>query len=79
MLNNSVILSIINQSWRWSVFLMFPLLLVAYVELTGVSFAQLDEGTNQHKWVIMLGYLLYVLVWLKLNRHVKAHLEQRSR
>lgn len=78
-LNNSVILSLLGQCWRWSVFLMFPLLLLLYVEVMGVSFSDFDNGVNQHKWLMVLVYLLYVLVWLRFNRHVKAHLEQRRR
>ena len=78
-LNNSVILSLLGQCWRWSVFFMFPLILVLYVEVMGVSFSEFDNGVNQHKWLILLIYLLYVLVWLRVNRQVKAYLEQRRR
>ncbi|ART82804.1 hypothetical protein CBP31_09325 [Oceanisphaera profunda] len=78
-LNNSVIISLLGQCWRWSVFLMFPLLLVLYVQFSGVGFADFDNGINQHKWQIILIYLLYVLLWLRFNRHVKALLEQRRR
>ena len=78
-LHNSVILSLLGRCWRWSVFLMFPLLLMFYVEVMGVSFNDFDDGVNQHKWLIVLFYLLYVLVWLRFNRHVTAFIEQRRR
>lgn len=78
-LNHSVTISLLGQCWRWSVFLMFPLLLVLYVQVRGVDFADLDNGVNQHKWLIILIYLLYVLVWLRFNRQMKIHLEQRRR
>ena len=58
---------------------MFPLLLVLYTQAMGVGFNDFDNGVNQHKWLIILVYLLYVLVWLRFNRHVKARLEQRRR
>ena len=78
-LNHSVIISLLSQCWRWSVFLAFPLLLVLYVQVMGVGFSDFDNGVNQHKWLIILIYLLYVLVWLRFNRQVKIHLEQRRR
>ena len=78
-LNHSLIITLLNQCWRWSVFFMFPLLLVLYVEVMGISFTDFDDGVNQDKWLIVLIYLLYVLVWLRFNRLVKAYLEQRRR
>ncbi|GGB53276.1 hypothetical protein GCM10011502_28100 [Oceanisphaera marina] len=58
---------------------MFPLLVVLYTQLRGVPLAVFDNGVNQHKWLIILFYLLYVLLWLRFNRRVLALLEQRRR
>ncbi|MFD1008796.1 MULTISPECIES: hypothetical protein [Oceanisphaera] len=58
---------------------MFPLMVMLYVQLRGVPLAEFDNGVNQHKWVIILLYLLYVLLWVRFNRQVLAFLEQRRR
>lgn len=58
---------------------MFPLLVMLYTQLRGVPLAVFDSGVNQHKWLIVLFYLLYVLLWLRFNRRVQALLEQRRR
>lgn len=58
---------------------MFPLLVVLYSQLLGLPLAEFDNGVNQHKWLITLLYLLYVLLWLRFNRRVTALLEQRRK
>lgn len=78
-MDNGFLISFLGQCWRWSVLLMFPLLLWLYCQLTGMSLAEFDNGVNQHKWLIMLCYLLYVLLWLRFNRRVLAMLDQRRR
>ncbi|WP_417617855.1 hypothetical protein [Oceanisphaera sp.] len=78
-MNNDFIISLLSQCWRWSVFLMFPLLVVLYTQLRGIPLAVFDNGVNQHKWLIILFYLFYVLLWLRFNRRVLALLEQRRR
>ncbi|MBO1520088.1 hypothetical protein [Oceanisphaera pacifica] len=78
-MNNAFIISLLNQCWRWSVFLMFPLLLLIYVQVRGIPLSAFDNGVNQHKWLIILIYLLYVLLWLRFNRRVTMLLEQRRR
>ncbi|MBL1377030.1 hypothetical protein [Zobellella iuensis] len=60
-------------------FLMFPLLVALYSQLLDLPLAAFDNGVNQHKWLITLLYLLYVLLWLRFNRRVMAMLEQRRR
>ncbi|WP_375055987.1 hypothetical protein [Zobellella sp. DQSA1] len=58
---------------------MFPLLVALYSQLLDLPLADFDNGVNQHKWLIILLYLLYVLLWLRFNRRVMAMLEQRRR
>ncbi|MFP2770181.1 hypothetical protein [Oceanisphaera sp. KMM 10153] len=78
-MDNGLFISFLSQCWRWSVFLMFPLLLFLYSQLRGLPLAEFDNGVNQHKWLIILLYFLYVLLWLRFNRRVLAMLEQRRR
>ncbi|PSJ42444.1 hypothetical protein C7H85_17720 [Zobellella endophytica] len=78
-MDNGLFISFLTQCWRWSVFLMFPLLVALYSQLLGLPLADFDNGVNQHKWLITLLYLLYVLLWLRFNRRVTALLEQRRK
>jgi hypothetical protein len=78
-LDNGLFISFLNLCWRWSVFLMFPLLVLLYSQLLGLPLAEFDNGVNHHKWLITLLYLLYVLLWLRFDRRVTALLEQRRR
>ncbi|MBM7456160.1 hypothetical protein HNR62_002041 [Oceanisphaera litoralis] len=78
-MDNGFFIAFLGHCWRWSVFLMFPLLLFLYSQVSGLPLAEFDNGVNQHKWLIMLCYLLYVLLWLRFNRRVLAMLEQRRR
>ena len=37
------------------------------------------DRVNSHKWVVLAAYLLYVLIWLLLNRYLELFLRQRGR
>lgn len=78
-MDNGFWISLLALGWRWSVFLMFPLLVFGYGQVLDLPLAFFDQGVNRHKWLITLLYLLYVLLWLRFNRRVKALLEQRRR
>lgn len=65
--------------WRASLLYIFPLLMWVYCRITGIGFAELDTGVNNHKWVVLGIYLIYVLLWLLLNRYLELLLRQRSR
>ncbi|MDP5293576.1 hypothetical protein Q9290_14940 [Oceanimonas sp. CHS3-5] len=76
-MNDNVLTSALVLCWRWSVFLMFPLLVFGYVEILGVPLAEFDNGVNHHKWLLVAFYLLYVLLWWRLNRRVLALITRR--
>ncbi len=78
-MENSLFISLLALIWRWSVFLMFPLLVIVYSLLTGLPLADFDNGVNRHKWLIVMLYLLYVGVWLKYNPRVSMYLERWGR
>ncbi|WP_019935099.1 hypothetical protein [Oceanimonas smirnovii] len=69
-MNDSFIIKLLTITWRWSVFLMFPVLIFGYVELTGLSLSEFDTGVNHHKWLLVSLYFLYVLLWWRLNLRV---------
>lgn len=75
-MNNNFLIFLLTYSWRWSVFLMFPLLLTGYVQLSGHALSDFDQGVNSHKWLIVVLYLVYVVLWLRLNRRVRVLLAQ---
>ncbi|NLJ93465.1 MAG: hypothetical protein GX324_10490 [Aeromonadales bacterium] len=75
-MNNNFFIFLLTYSWRWSVFIMFPLLLTLYVQFSGHALSDFDQGVNSHKWLIVGLYLGYVLIWLRLNRRVRVQLEQ---
>lgn len=65
--------------WRASLLYIFPLLMWLYCHLQGIDFEELDIGVNQHKWIVLALYLLYVGGWLLANRYLGMILRQRSR
>lgn len=50
-----------------------------YCRIKGIEFVELDTGVNSHKWVVLAVYLLYVLLWILVNRYLELFLRQRSR
>ncbi|MCC4265205.1 hypothetical protein LL240_12195 [Oceanimonas baumannii] len=77
-MNDSFFISVLAGCWRWSVFLMFPLLVFGYVELTGMPLSEFDNGVNHHKWLLVSLYFLYVLLWWRLNRRVVSLIMRRK-
>lgn len=65
--------------WRASLFYVFPLLMWGYCHIRGIEFAALDNGVNMHKWLVLLAYSVYVVIWLQVNRYLVHFLHQRSR
>lgn len=78
-MENSFLISLLALIWRWSVLLMFPLLVIVYSLLMGLPLADFDDGVNRHKWLIALFYLLYVGLWLKYNPRVSVLLDRWAR
>ncbi|WMC10921.1 hypothetical protein PU634_00725 [Oceanimonas pelagia] len=76
-MNDNLLVSALVLCWRWSVFLMFPLLVFGYVEVLGVPLSDFDNGVNHHKWILVCLYLLYVVLWWRLNRRVLALITRR--
>ncbi|EOD56495.1 hypothetical protein [Aeromonas molluscorum] len=65
--------------WRASLLYVFPLLMWGYCRFKEIEFDELDSGVNNHKWVVLAAYLLYVVVWILINRYLLLFLRQRSR
>lgn len=65
--------------WRASLLYVFPLLMWGYCRFKGIGFDELDTGVNGHKWVVLSSYLLYVVLWLLVNRYLLLFLRQRGR
>lgn len=65
--------------WRASLLYVFPLLMWAYCRIKDIEFAELDTGVNTHKWVVLAAYLIYVGLWILVNRYLELFLRQRSR
>lgn len=65
--------------WRASLLYVFPLLMWAYCRIKDIEFAELDTGVNTHNWVVLAAYLIYVVLWILVNRYLELFLRQRSR
>ncbi|EKP0300446.1 hypothetical protein JFQ87_003024 [Aeromonas veronii] len=65
--------------WRASLLYVFPLLMWGYCRIKDIEFAELDTGVNTHKWVVLAAYLIYVVIWILVNRYLELFLRQRSR
>ncbi|MCF3096036.1 hypothetical protein [Aeromonas australiensis] len=65
--------------WRASLLYVFPLLIWAYCRIQDIEFAELDTGVNSHKWVVLAAYLIYVVLWILVNRYLELFLRQRGR
>ncbi|WP_084428942.1 hypothetical protein [Aliagarivorans marinus] len=61
---------LLHNLWRLSSLLSFPLIAYLYCQVNELSFADLDQGSNWHKGAVVGLYLVYLLVWWKLNPRV---------
>lgn len=67
--------------WKLSSVFVIPLIMVGYVMAMNsyygsFSFADLDQGKNIHKWLVLAIYLAYLLFWNRSNRFVTAYLKK---
>lgn len=67
--------------WKLSSVFIIPLIMIAYVTVmrhydASFSFADLDQGKNIHKWLVLAIYLAYLLFWNRCNRVVSAYLKK---
>ena len=67
--------------WKLSSVFVIPLIMIGYVMVMdsyngGFTFADLDQGKNIHKWLVLAIYLGYLLIWNRSNRFVIAYLKK---
>ncbi|ALP43143.1 hypothetical protein [Aeromonas schubertii] len=64
--------------WRASLLYMFPGVILLYMRLTDTPFAEIDQGVNNHKWLLIALYCAYVLFWGLANRYLEQLLRRRG-
>lgn len=67
--------------WKLSTVFIFPVIIYFYLSLMtfytdSFTFQQLDQGSNIHKGVVVVVYVIYLLVWKSLNRKVNDSLKK---
>ncbi len=64
---------IVKLLWKLLFLLLFPFVIWLYCQVLGIPFAEIDNGTNYHKWVIFFIYLGCLASWLSINRSLSHH------
>jgi len=67
--------------WKLSTVFTLPVIIYFYLMLMTLyadnfSFQQLDEGINIHKWIVVIIYLIYLLLWKTVNKKVNSYLKK---
>tara|TARA_R110001583_G_scaffold51161_8_gene159748 strand:+ start:164 stop:415 length:252 start_codon:yes stop_codon:yes gene_type:complete len=67
--------------WKLSSVFLLPLIMIGYVMIMNhyddtFTFADLDEGQNLHKWIVLAIYLFYILLWNRSNKRVISYLKK---
>ena len=70
-------LPVLSVIWKLVVLGAFPILVWGYLQVTDLSFAELDTGTNVHKKIIFALYLALIIVWWWLNPKMQRLLHRR--
>lgn len=73
MLVNSEAFWLLRGIWRLSVLLVFPVIVIGYLDLTGLTFIEIDRGSGFIKLQIVLLYLAYLLGWAWINSRFFRH------
>jgi len=74
-------ISFLLLSWKLSTVFVFPVIIYFYLILMtsysdGFTFQQLDQGSNIHKGIVVVVYVIYLIVWKTLNRKVNDYLKK---
>ena len=72
---------ILSLIWKLLTVLIIPIIIFLYIEIVDTcympfSFADLDQGKNIHKWLVLALYLAFLLGWNRLNPVVKTMLKK---
>ncbi|TEW52172.1 hypothetical protein E2R67_03805 [Psychromonas sp. RZ5] len=72
---------ILSLIWKLLTVLIIPIIIFFYIKIidtcyTPFSFADLDQGKNIHKWLVLALYLAFLLCWNRLNPFVKTILKK---
>jgi len=72
---------ILSLIWKLLTVLIIPIIIFFYIEIVDTfympfSFADLDQGKNIHKWLVLAIYLTFLLCWNRLTPLVKAILKK---
>lgn len=67
--------------WKLSSVFVIPLIMVGYVMVINrydesFTFEDLDQGKNFHKWMVLVIYLVYLLLWNRSNKSVVSYLKK---
>jgi len=67
--------------WKLLAVLIIPIIIFFYIKITNAffipfTFADLDQGQNIHKWLILAIYLTFLLCWNRLTPLVKTMLKK---
>ena len=73
--------SFLLLAWKLSTLFILPVIIYFYLMvmasyIDNFSFQQLDAGINIHKWSVVAIYLLYLLFWKSVNKHVGDYLKK---
>jgi hypothetical protein len=59
--------SFLRSLWRLSVLGAFPVIVIIYCRMRGMSFAELDQSDGIYKFQVVMLYLGYLFFWLWVN------------
>ncbi|MGB5446813.1 MAG: hypothetical protein WBM99_15050 [Psychromonas sp.] len=73
--------SLLLLIWKLSTLFMLPIIIYGYLKFmtfyTGYfTFQHLDQGINNHKWIVVGIYLIYLLLWKSVNKTVSNYLKK---
>jgi hypothetical protein len=67
--------------WKLSSVCVIPLIMIGYVMVmnsydNSFTFDDLDQGKNFHKWLVLVIYFVYLLLWNRCNKGVVSYLKK---
>ncbi len=68
---------IVRFFWHALALLVFPLIVWLYSRIAEVPYDVIDTGMQQHKTIIVVTYLVFILVWRWLSLRVERRIRMR--
>jgi len=73
----SIVKPLLKGIWQLSLLLFFPVMLWAYLAISGTHFSQINSGLNGHKVFIFVLYLAFTAFWITMNKRLKHFFSQK--